>query len=226
MAKVEEIQQKLEQPFTPREIIWSVGTPVPGKHMYYVNPSIVPGAIRARLNEVLTIGGWTEDYSLLPTGQAHCQLGIWFGGERVYRVGIGEPIGDNKTYDRSYVTAFRFAAARFGVGWYLEKIRPQLSALCEIIDGKAVIKEPPKLPLFATHPDWIACGTEMGKRLIGLLDTVAAKSKQPSGEIRTRLLAKHGIPSNVSNYEIPKAVVRECFVALDDWIAELSKSSE
>jgi hypothetical protein len=78
-----------------------------------------------RLDAVLGIDGWQDDYEQLADGTLLCRLRIKVGDEWVTRCGVGSPSEQPDAGDRKKAAesdALKRAAVKFGVGRYLYRL--------------------------------------------------------------------------------------------------------
>lgn len=106
-------------------------------------------AIQDRLDEVLGVEGWSDDYELLADGSAICRLRCKLGGDWLTKVDVGSPSEQPDAGDRmkaAFSDALKRAAVKFGVGRYLYRL-PALWADYDPVKRQFVA--PPLLPAFA-----------------------------------------------------------------------------
>jgi hypothetical protein len=88
-------------------------------------------AIQDRLDAVLGVEGWQDDYECLPDGSVICRLRLRLDGEWVTKVDVGspsEPAGGRDGGDRlkaAFSDALKRAAVKFGIGRYLYRLPGQ-----------------------------------------------------------------------------------------------------
>jgi hypothetical protein len=85
-------------------------------------------AIQDRLDEVLGVDGWQDDYETLADGSVVCRLKLRFGSEWIIKVDVGSPSEQPDGGDRTkaaFSDALKRAAVKFGVGRYLYKLPTQ-----------------------------------------------------------------------------------------------------
>ena len=78
-----------------------------------------------RLDQVLGIDGWQDDYEQLGDGTLLCRLRVKVGGEWITRCGVGGPSEQPDAGDRKKAAesdALKRAAVKFGVGRYLYRL--------------------------------------------------------------------------------------------------------
>src|SRR4051812_131940 len=121
--EIARITAALLAPFDPREV----------KH----KPQAVNGAralalayvdarvVQDRLDQVLGVAGWTDDYERLPDGNVVCRLRCRIAGEWIQKTDVGEESEQPDGGDRAkaaYSDALKRAAVKFGVGRYLYRL--------------------------------------------------------------------------------------------------------
>jgi hypothetical protein len=82
-------------------------------------------AIQDRLDEVLGVDGWQDDYECLADGSVVCRLRCRIGGEWLTKVDVGSPSEQPDGGDRlkaAFSDALKRAAVKFGVGRYLYRL--------------------------------------------------------------------------------------------------------
>jgi hypothetical protein len=105
--------------------------------------------VQERLDAVLGIGGWTDDYVLLDDGSVMCKLQIRCGEEWIQRVDVGSPSEQPDAGDRlksAFSDALKRAAVKFGVGRYLYRLPMQWQ---DYDPAKKQFMKPPQLPRWA-----------------------------------------------------------------------------
>jgi hypothetical protein len=81
-----------------------------------------------RLDEVLGVDGWQDDYQCLPDASVICRLRRRVGGEWLTKVDVGGPSEQPDAGDRltaAFRDALKRAAVKFGVGWDLSRLPSQ-----------------------------------------------------------------------------------------------------
>jgi hypothetical protein len=123
---VEAITQALAAPFEAGAIRFKPGV-VSGNRalaLAYVDARV----IQDRLDEVLGVMGWQDDYEWLPDGSVVCRLRIRLGNEWITKVDVGGPSEQSDEGDRRKAAvsdALKRAAVKFGVGRYLYRLPAQ-----------------------------------------------------------------------------------------------------
>lgn len=160
---VEEITRLLADPFSPEEVKFkpSVVTGSRALAMAYVDARV----IQDRLDEVLGVDGWQDDYEVLPDGSVICRLRIRLGGEWVMKVDVGGQSEQKDEGDRmkaAFSDSLKRAAVKFGIGRFLYRLPAQW---CDYDPQKRQFVRPPVLPDFARpkqpHP---AADAKRGKQ--------------------------------------------------------------
>ena len=105
--------------------------------------------IQDRLDEVLGVEGWQDDYECLPDGSVVCRLRLRLGEEWVTKVDVGGPSEQPDGGDRmkaAFSDALKRAAVKFGVGRYLYRL---LSQWADYDPQRRQFVRTPALPTFA-----------------------------------------------------------------------------
>ena len=149
----ETIRRKLAAPFHPDEIRWKPQA-VNGNRalaIAYVNAR----TIMDRLDDVLGVAGWQDEYTPLEGGQVKCRLYCWIGtANNVAREDVG---GQSKQPDAgdkiksAFSDAFKRAAVKFGVSRYLYKLPSQW---VDYDPQKKQFSKRPQLPAWALPDDY------------------------------------------------------------------------
>ena len=85
-------------------------------------------AIQDRLDLVVGVAGWSDEYEMLPDGSALCRLKVRLGGEWVTKMDVGSPSEQPDEHDRvkaAVSDALKRAAVKFGIGRYLYRLLSQ-----------------------------------------------------------------------------------------------------
>jgi hypothetical protein len=144
----------LAAPFRSEEVHFKPGV-VSGNRALAL-PYVDARAIQDRLDEVLGVDGWQDDYECLPDGSVVCRLRLRLGGEWVTKVDVGGPSDQPDGGDRlkaAFSDALKRAAVKFGVGRYLYRLPSQW------VDWDASKKrfaKTPTLPAPATNGNGIS----------------------------------------------------------------------
>lgn len=124
--EVEAITNALAEPFDPAEVRFKPAV-VSGNRalaLAYVDARVVQN----RLDEVLGVDGWQDDYECLADGSVVCRLRLRMGGEWITKVDVGGPSEQPDGGDRlkaAFSDALKRAAVKFGVGRYLYRLPTQ-----------------------------------------------------------------------------------------------------
>jgi hypothetical protein len=118
-----ELSDRLAAPFRPDEV--------------KAKPAVVQGAralaffyvdartIQDRLDDVLGVDGWSDDYQRLEDGSVLCRLRLRLGGEWVQKADVGGQSEQPDEGDRmkaAFSDAIKRAAVKFGIGRYLYRL--------------------------------------------------------------------------------------------------------
>jgi hypothetical protein len=123
---VESLTRALSAPFEPAEVKFKPAV-VSGNRalaLAYVDARV----IQDRLDDVLGVEGWQDDYECLEDGSVVCRLRLRLGDEWVTKVDVGGPSEQPDGGDRlkaAFSDALKRAAVKFGVGRYLYRLPSQ-----------------------------------------------------------------------------------------------------
>jgi Rad52/22 family double-strand break repair protein len=85
-------------------------------------------SIQDRLDAVLGVLGWQDEYECLPDGTVVCRLRLKFGAEWITKMDVGAPSEQPDEGDRrkaAFSDALKRAAVKFGIGRYLYRLPSQ-----------------------------------------------------------------------------------------------------
>lgn len=144
----DEIQSKLAEPFHPDLVDWKPQT-VKGDKALAV-AYIDARTVAQRLDDVLGLGNWKDDFEVLPEGgSVVCRLSVRLGDEWVTKTDVGSPSEQPDGGDRmkaAFSDALKRAAVKLGVGRYLYGLPKQW---CDYDPAKRRFVNAPKLPSWA-----------------------------------------------------------------------------
>jgi len=153
--EVEAVMKALAAPFAPTEVRFKPAV-VSGNRalaLAYVDARV----IQDRLDDVLGVTGWQDDYEFLPDGSVVCRLRLRLGGEWITKVDVGGPSEQPDEGDRRKAAvsdALKRAAVKFGIGRYLYRLPAQWH---DYDPQRRQFVRPPTLPVKA---DRVAARTE------------------------------------------------------------------
>jgi hypothetical protein len=122
----EALIKALTAPFDPTEVKFKPGV-VSGNRalaLAYVDARV----IQDRLDDVLGVTGWQDDYECLADGSVVCRLRLRLGDEWITKVDVGGPSEQPDEGDRRKAAvsdALKRAAVKFGIGRYLYRVPSQ-----------------------------------------------------------------------------------------------------
>ena len=122
----DQVMEALAAPFEGNEIRHKPGV-VSGSRALAI-PYLDARAIQDRLDEVLGLAHWQDEYEYLPDGSVICRLRIRVGEEWITKVDVGGPSEQPDEGDRrkaAFSDALKRAAVKFGIGRYLHRQTPQ-----------------------------------------------------------------------------------------------------
>src|SRR6266446_8688525 len=114
------LAKRLAAPFPPKEIKCRPGL-VKGNRalaLFYCDSRMV----QDRLDDVLGIGNWSDQYEYLPDGSVACRLSIRLGDEWIVKSDVGGPSEQPDGGDRlkaAVSDALKRTAVKWGIGRYL-----------------------------------------------------------------------------------------------------------
>jgi hypothetical protein len=146
-ADVQALTRALAEPFEPSEVKFKPAVVSGNRAMAlaYVDARV----IQDRLDEVLGVEGWSDDYEVLADGSVVCRLRLRLGDEWVVKVDVGGPSEQQDGGDRmkaAFSDALKRAAVKFGVGRYLYRLPAQW---VDYDPQRRQFARPPQLPAFA-----------------------------------------------------------------------------
>jgi hypothetical protein len=120
------ITRALAAPFDPTEVRFKPAVVSGNRAMAlaYVDARV----IQDRLDEVLGVEGWQDDYECREDGAVVCRLRLRLGQEWVTKVDVGGPSEQPDGGDRlkaAFSDALKRAAVKFGIGRYLYRLPTQ-----------------------------------------------------------------------------------------------------
>jgi len=105
--------------------------------------------IQDRLDDVLGVAGWQDDYECREDGSVVCRLRLRLGDEWITKVDVGAPSEQPDEGDRrkaAFSDALKRAAVKFGIGRYLYRLPAQW---VDYDPQKRTFVRPPQLPAHA-----------------------------------------------------------------------------
>ncbi len=140
---VETLTEQLAEPFDADEVKFKPGV-ISGNRALAL-PYVDARVIQDRLDEVLGVAGWQDEYECLPDGSVVCRLRLRLGEEWITKMDVGGQSEQPDEGDRrkaAFSDALKRAAVKFGVGRYLYRLEPQW---VDYDSQKKKIVKPPKL---------------------------------------------------------------------------------
>jgi hypothetical protein len=125
-TSVEELTEALASPFDSREVRFKPAV-VSGNRalaLAYVDARV----IQDRLDDVLGVTGWQDEYGCLPDGSVVCRLRLRLGDEWITKMDVGGQSEQPDEGDRrkaAFSDALKRAAVKFGIGRYLYRLPSQ-----------------------------------------------------------------------------------------------------
>src|SRR5437016_353833 len=124
--ETESLTDLLAAPFTEDEVKFKPAV-VSGNRALAL-PYVDARAIQDRLDDVLGVAGWQDEYECLPNGAVVCRLRLRLGDEWITKMDVGGPSAQPDEGDRrkaAFSDALKRAAVKFGIGRYLYRLPSQ-----------------------------------------------------------------------------------------------------
>ncbi|MDC3424279.1 Rad52/Rad22 family DNA repair protein [Aquibacillus sp. 3ASR75-11] len=123
---MEEIQRRLAEPFPPEDIEWRVtrGFQSNNKVYAWVVPYVESRAIMNRLDTVLGIANWEDEYQTLHNGVI-CGIRIWFSDSKSRIKWDGADLTNVEATKGGLSSALKRAAVQWGIGRYLYNLQEE-----------------------------------------------------------------------------------------------------
>jgi hypothetical protein len=149
-------------------------------------------AIQDRLDDVLGVDGWQDEYECLPDGSVVCRLRLRLGNEWITKMDVGGPSEQPDSGDRmkaAFSDALKRAAVKFGIGRYLYRLPaqwldydPQKRQFLRAPSLPAWARPAPEAPKLATQGR-PANGEELQRRLQNYETRLVANGICQPGEL-------------------------------------------
>lgn len=142
-----EIQTGLSEPFPPEDIGWKPQS-VKGNRALAV-AYIDARDIENRLDAVLGLGHWQDEYEAITDGSVVCRLRLKIDGEWITKMDVGSPSDQPDGGDRmkaAFSDALKRTAVKFGIGRYLYRLP---MSWCDYDPVKKQFVGTPQLPHWA-----------------------------------------------------------------------------
>ena len=144
---IDTISRALAAPFDPAEVKFKPA--VVSGHRALALAYVDARVVQDRLDEVLGVLGWQDNYKVLPDGSVMCRLRIRMGDQWITKVDVGgqseQPDGGDRT-KAAFSDALKRAAVKFGIGRYLYRLQAQW---VDYDPQKRQFVRPPTLPTAA-----------------------------------------------------------------------------
>jgi hypothetical protein len=146
-VEMESVTEQLAAPFAEDEVKFKPAV-VNGNRALAL-PYVDARVIQDRLDDVLGVAGWQDEYECLPDGSVVCRLRLRLGEEWITKMDVGGPSEQPDEGDRrkaAFSDALKRAAVKFGVGRYLYRQEPMW---VDYDTQKKKFARPPRLPASA-----------------------------------------------------------------------------
>lgn len=125
-ATADEVAAGLAAPFDPAEVKWKPQS-VSGSRALVI-AFIDARLVQDRLDDVLGVMNWQDNYECLPDGSVVCRLKIRIGDDWITKEDVGGMSEQPDEGDRrkaAFSDALKRAAVKFGIGRYLYRLKAQ-----------------------------------------------------------------------------------------------------
>jgi hypothetical protein len=186
-VEVKALTEALAAPFGAGAVQFKPGKVVSNRAMAlaYVDAR----AIQDRLDEVLGVLGWQDEYECLPDGSVVCRLRLRLGDEWITKMDVGAPSEQPDEGDRrkaAFSDALKRAAVKFGIGRYLYRVG---TIWADFDPQKKKFVRPPSLP-----PELLPKAKPAASGKGRKTEEKAPTADQPV--VVDRTAAKPGLPAN------------------------------
>lgn len=139
---IKDIQKRLQEPFSPDEIKFVIASKTKDPNKVMVSPYISVHSIQQRLDDVVGIENWQNEYKTWIGDSQLCGISICINGNWTTKWD-GAQCTDIEKIKGGLSSAFKRAAKQWGIGRYLSSNR-NMFATCELRNGKPYIPESEK----------------------------------------------------------------------------------
>jgi hypothetical protein len=215
---VEELTGALAAPFDPREVRWKPQA-VSGSRALAI-AYVDARAIQDRLDDVLGVTGWQDEYECLPDGSVVCRLRLRLGDEWITKMDVGGQSEQPDEGDRrkaAFSDALKRAAVKFGIGRYLYRLPQQW---CDYDPQKRQFRQTPQLPPGALPKPAKAARTPDKPREAAPAEAPAKPAGAPARPVAAREGAKGKAARDIPNLPGNGADLQR---RLNDYDARLAK---
>jgi hypothetical protein len=186
--KIEALTHALSAPFDPREVKFKPAV-VSGNRalaLAYIDARV----IQDRLDEVVGVLGWQDEYECLPDGSVVCKLRLRLGEEWITKMDVGGPSEQPDEGDRrkaAFSDALKRAAVKFGIGRYLYRLPNQW---VDYDPQKRQFAKTPTLPA-KTLPQ-----NQRQEQVAAKNGSTKTKAEPPKGPATVPMKSTSGLPAN------------------------------
>jgi len=209
---VEDLKARLSAPFDPSEVKFKPAV-VSGNRalaLAYVDARV----IQDRLDDVLGVDGWQDDYEALPDGSVICRLRLKLGAEWITKVDVGgqseQPDGGDRM-KAAVSDALKRAAVKFGIGRYLYRLPQQW---VDYNPAKRQFVNPPQLAAPTAPRKTKAAAPANGKSLPADGAELLARLKDYESKLVAQGLCK---PGELTQYVLNEGARRDHPKELAAW---------
>ena len=201
LASGEPLTEALSAPFDPREVKFKPA--VVSGHRALALAYVDARVIQDRLDDVLGVSGWQDEYECLPDGSVVCRLHLRLGDEWITKMDVGGQSEQPDEGDRrkaAFSDALKRAAVKFGIGRYLYRLPTQW---CDFDPQKKQFTKTPSLP-----PSALPHKPAPRRREPAKLVAAAAK-KAPAASARAPKLPASGVELQQRLYDYDARLAKQ-----------------
>jgi len=170
----------LAAPFPADVIGWKAQAVSKSKDRALAVPYLSARDVMDRLDAVVGVAGWEDEYQQLPGGAVLCRLTVTIDGKRVCKedVGASEMEDDGGKTKAAFSSALKRAAVKFGIGRYLYAVPKTWVPYDE---AKKQLKEIPRLPAWALPAKPVQTSAPAGNGRVEELAPAGNGRVEPTG---------------------------------------------
>lgn len=152
MSSDSDILKCLQEPFSKNDIEWRVGSRTKDRKKGRALPYITARAVMARLDEVVGVGGWKDQYEVIPHQEKPaviCRLSLLIDGQWVTKEDGSQVEFRNDSDIDPWKTAFSDALKRVAVKWGIGRYLYAYEAPWVELENERQLARIPELPDWA-----------------------------------------------------------------------------
>ena len=200
--EIRRIQRRLAEPFPANEVQFRAGPTNKDKTKAMALAYIDARQVMERLDSVVGIANWQDDYMDQSDGSTLCSLSLRINGEWIVKRDCGAPSDQKESDNRAksrISEALKRAAVKWGIGRYIYELPP---VWCKY-DGYQLSERPP-IPEWALPSKLPIDGEELQTRLVKKSAQLAKEGKVADGALIEHVRAvgkKAGLPERMAEWD-------------------------